>query len=224
MSKRVLHATLIAALSIAAVAQAQTAGNSGYLQDTRGGVVKSGFGLCWRTGSWTPAMAIEECDAALVKKEAAPAVKPPAPAVTPAPVTAPAAPAAPKAVTVVLSGSVFDFNKAVLKPAAKAQLDKEVVAKAKSFASIKQVIISGHTDRIGKPSYNQKLSEKRAEAVKAYLVSKGMDGKLIETFGFGATQPAQGVPKCDDKLPRQKLIACLEPHRRAVVEVHPNAK
>ena len=223
MSKRVVHATLIAALSIAAVAHAQTAGNSGYVTDSRGAVAKSGTGLCWRTGFWTPAMATEECDASLLKKATPPPVAAPAPAPAPAPVVA-APPAAPKAVTVILAGSVFDFNKAVLKPAAKAQLDKEVIDKAKSFAGIKQVIVSGHTDRIGKAAYNQKLSEKRADAVKAYLVSKGMDGKLIDTFGFGATQPAQGVPKCDDKLARKKLIECLAPHRRAVVEVQPAAK
>ena len=224
MNKRVVHATLVAALTMATAAVAQTAGNGAYAVDTRGAIVKSGFGLCWRTGYWTPAMAIEECDPSLVKKEA-PA---PAPMIEPkkaAPPAPAAAPAAPKAVTVVLqASSLFDFNKAVLKPAAKTQLDRDVVAKVKDFGSIKQVIVGGHSDRIGKPAYNQKLSEKRADTVKAYLVSKGLDAKLIDTFGFGATQPAQGVPKCDDKLARKKLIACLEPHRRAVIEIQPSSK
>ncbi len=220
LSKRFVRATLVAALGIAAAAQAQT--SNGYLTDTRGTVVKTASGLCVRTGYWTPAMAIEECDAALVKKEApAPVIAPPAPPPPAPPAPPPPAPPAPKAVTVVLKASFFDFNKDVLKTAAKEQLDREVVAKVQSFGRVKQIIVSGHTDRIGKPAYNQKLSEKRADAVKAYLVGKGIDGKLIDTFGFGATQPAQGVPKCDDKLARPKLAACLEPHRRVVVEIQP---
>lgn len=226
LNKRVVGATLVAALSVAAIAQAQTV--NGYVQDARGAVVKTGSGLCLRTAYWTPAMATEECDASLVKKEApAPVVQAPPPPPPPAPVAPPPPPpppAAPKAVSVVLKGSFFDFNKASLKPAAQGQLDAEVVAKVQSFGRVKQVIVSGHTDRIGKPAYNQKLSEKRAEAVKAYLVGKGVDGQLIDTFGFGATQPAQGVPKCDDKLPRKKLIECLEPHRRVVIDIQPAAK
>ncbi len=225
LSKRVVHATLFAALSVvAAAASAQNTSNNGYLTDARGNVVKTAFGLCVRTAYWTPAMATEECDAALVKKEApAPVVAAPPPAAPAAPLPPPA-PAAPKVVTVVLKGSLFDFNKATLKPAAKAQLDQEVLAKLANLGKIKQVIVSGHADRIGKAAANQKLSEKRADAVKAYLVAKGIDGQLIDTFGFGSTQPAQGVPKCDDKLPRKKLIVCLEPHRRAVVEIQAAAK
>lgn len=232
MNKRVAQATLAAAFCISAVAQAQTATASGYLLDSRGAMVKSGFGLCWRSGYWTPAMASAECDAALVKTDApAPAVSMPAAAIAApaaaarAPVAATAAaPAAPKAVTVVLKGRLFDFGKATLKPAAKAQLDQEVVAQAKRMGPLKQLIVAGHSDRLGKAAYNQKLSERRANAVRDYLVSKGVDGKLIDTFGFAATQPAQGVPKCEDRLPRKKLIDCLEPHRRVEIEIQPAAK
>ncbi len=220
MNKTLIQVALVAALSLSAIAQAQSA--VGYLTDSRGAIVKSGSALCWRTNYWTPAMAIEECDADLAVKAAPPAAAVMAPVAAPA--VPAAAPAAPKPISVVLKGSLFDFNKAILKPAAKAQLDAEVVAKVNELGSVKQINIAGHSDRIGKPAYNQKLSEKRAEAVKAYLVSKGVDGKLVETFGYGATQPAQGVPKCDDKLARKALIACLEPHRRVVVEIQPAAK
>ena len=222
MNKTIIQAALVATLSLSALAQAQTA--VGYLTDSRGAVVKSGTGLCWRTNYWTPALAIADCDADLAMKAAPPATAVKAPAAAPAVAAPAAAPAAPKPISVVLKGSLFDFNKAILKPAAKAQLDAEVVAKIKELGSVKQINIAGHSDRIGKPAYNQKLSEKRAEAVKAYLVSKGIDGKLVETFGYGATQPAQGVAKCDDKLARKALIACLEPHRRVVVEIQPAAK
>ena len=224
MSKRLVHATLVAAFCIAAAAQAQTVGTSAYLVDTRGVLAKSGTGLCWRTGYWTPAMAIAECDPDLVKREEPKAAEKMPEPVKAAPAPAPAAAAAPKPVTVVIKGSFFDSGKAVLKAPAKEQLDKEVVAKIKEFGQVKQVIVSGHSDRMGKAAGNQKLSEKRADAVKVYLVGKGVAADKIETMGFGATQPAQGVAKCDDKLPKAKLAACLEPHRRVVVEIVPGSK
>jgi len=144
----------------------------------------------------------------------------------PAPVVAtppPAPPAAPKPVTVVLKG-VFQGNSARLVGAGKLQIDQDVVAKINDFGHLKQVIIGGHTDRLGKAAANQRLSEKRADAVKDYLVSKGVDGKLIETFGFGATQPLQGLPRCEDNLPKKKLIECLAPHNRVEVGIQPAAK
>lgn len=214
-------ATLIAILGIASVAQAQD--NSGYLIDGRNAVVKSGFALCWRTAEWSPAMAIAECDPDLVKKEVPPAPASKAAEPVKPPAVAPAPPAAPKAIT-LSAKSLFDFNKAVLKPEAREKIDKEVISKLSDIGTIKLIVVSGHTDRIGSAAYNQKLSEKRAEAVKTYLVAKGVDGSLIETFGFGKTQPEQGVAKCDDKLPRKKLIACLEPHRRVVIEIQGTAK
>lgn len=233
MNKITVRASLIAVLystlSITA-AQAQTKdvvlkdAIKGYAVDSRNVVVRSGAGLCWRSGSWTPAMAIEECDPDLVKKPApAPAkAAPPAPKPAPAPAAAPA-PAKPKVITLAAT-SLFDFNKAVLKPAAKTEIDQKVIGKLASVGKIKLIVVGGHTDRIGSAAYNQKLSEKRADAVKAYMVSKGMDGNMIETIGFGKTTPAQGVPKCDDKLPRAKLIACLEPHRRVTIEIQAAAK
>ena len=224
MSNPAVKATVVAILGFVAAAQAQSVNTSGYLVDSRNVVVKNSTGLCWRTNYWTPAMAIAECDPDLVKKEAPPAPKaaePPKPVVA-APAPAPA-PAAPKVITIA-SKSLFDYNKAILKPAAKELIDNEIIAKLDSLGKIKMIIVSGHSDRLGTAAYNQKLSEKRAEAVKAYLLAKGLDGNLIETMGYGKTQPAQGVPKCDDKLPRKQLIACLEPHRRVAIEIQGSAK
>lgn len=231
MNKIIVRTSLIAMLcSTLTIATAQAQDIvlkdeiKGYAVDSRNVVVRSGTGLCWRSGSWTPAMAIAECDPDLVKKPApAPApVAAPAPKAAPAPVVAPA-PAAPKVITLAAT-ELFDFNKAVLKPAAKTEIDQKVIEKLAGVGKINLILVGGHTDRIGSAAYNQKLSEKRADAVKAYLVSKGMDGKIIETLGFGKTTPAQGVPKCDDKLPRAKLIACLEPHRRVTIEIQAAAK
>lgn len=64
--------------------------------------------------------------------------------------------------------------------------------------------------------YNRRLSEKRAEAVRAYLVSKGVDPDKIEVFGYGKTLP---VKSCADQKKRSALIECLAPNRRIVVEV-----
>lgn len=200
-------------------AGAQVPNNDGHLFDTRGVVAKSGFGLCWKTTRWTPAMALAECDPDLIKKP-----EPPAPA--PAPAAAPAKPAAPKMCNFAYSlqnDATFAFGKADLNAAGKDQLDKNVLAKLGSCASIKLILITGHTDRIGGHETNQKLSEKRADAVKAYLDSKGAKADTIETMGAGKTQAVPGV-KCDDKLPRNKLIECLAPNRRVVVEVVGPAK
>lgn len=119
---------------------------------------------------------------------------------------------------------LFDFNKSVLRPDAKSALEKEVVAKKEEIKSISTVSINGHADRLGSNEYNQKLSEKRAEVVKAYLVGQGVPANNVDTFGFGKTQPAQGVAKCEDSLSRSKLIECLQPHRRVEVELKGEAK
>jgi len=83
------------------------------------------------------------------------------------------------------------------------------------------VIITGHADRLGSQSYNQKLSEKRASAVQAYLAGKGLKAEHIETMGAGKTQP---IKSCDDKLGRKKLIECLAPNRRVTIDVKGPAK
>lgn len=150
------------------------------------------------------------------KPAPAPAPKPVAQA--PAPVAPAPAPAAPKkpAVLTVSSTELFEFNKSVLNADAKAKLDKEVIARAKDYASISLVHVDGHADRLGSPQYNQRLSEKRADTVRAYLVSKGFDASRIETLGSGKTNP---VKSCPDQKDRKSLIECLSPNRRVVVEV-----
>ncbi len=208
---RLSQAFLAAALGLSvSVASAQVPNNDGYLFDTRGLVAKSGFGLCWKTTRWTPAMAIAECDPELVKKPEPPkAAEAPKPTPTPKPCN----------FTYSLQNdATFAFGKADLNAAGKEQLDKNVLAKLDSCASVKLMLITGHTDRIGSHQANQKLSEKRADAVKAYLASKGAKADAVETMGAGKTQPVPGV-KCDDKLPRKKLVECLAPNRRVVVEV-----
>ncbi|MCL4798129.1 MAG: OmpA family protein [Burkholderiales bacterium] len=220
-------ASCLAVLPAAAQAPAPKGplgGPEAYVIDTAGAIVKNPFGLCWRTSQWSPANAACECDKDILPRErcAPPAPKPaaaPAPAPAPAAKPAPAPMAKPKVCdfTAALTGdATFDFDRAVLKPAARAQLDRDVIARLGSCASITVINVNGHTDRIGSATYNQKLSERRAAVVRDYLVSKGVDRSKVETYGYGKTTP---IKSCPDTKDFKALIACLAPNRRAEVQV-----
>jgi OOP family OmpA-OmpF porin len=148
----------------------------------------------------------------------APAAPAPAPAAAPAPapVAAPAPTPAPKpkAQKVTLAADVlFDFDKSVIKPAYKDRLDN--LSGQVSNINLEVVIAIGHADQIGTLQYNQKLSVRRAEAAKAYLVSKGIEANRIYTEGKGETQPVKACPR----MSGMALIDCLSPNRRVELEV-----
>jgi OOP family OmpA-OmpF porin len=158
---------------------------SGYAQDARGVIVRDPFGLCWRTGYFTPALAQYECDPDLVPKPVvAPPVAPP-PVAPPPPIVPPASPTVEK--VTFAADAFFDFDKATLKPEGKAKLD-DLVSKLGAI-NLEVIIAVGHTDSIGSVPYNQKLSVRRAESVKAYLVSKGIEANRVYTEGKGKSQP-----------------------------------
>ncbi|MFZ6726955.1 outer membrane protein OmpA [Undibacterium sp. MH2W] len=186
--KLVIAASAVASFSASAQQDIKASTpNSGYVQDGRGVVARDPFGLCWRTGYWTPADAVPGCDAPLVK-EAAPAPAPaPAPVVTPAPAPKPVAPVVTSEKVTFAASALFDFDKAVLKPEGKKQLD-DMAAKLKEI-NLEVVVAVGHTDSVGTDAYNQKLSIRRAEAVKAYLVTKGIEANRVYTEGKGKKQP-----------------------------------
>ena len=149
-----------------------------------------------------------------------PAAPAPAPVQAPrqaAPAPAPAA--APRrcdAAVTFQNEETFPFAKDELTPAAKGRLDRDVIGRLAACAGVEAVVIEGHADRLGSQQYNQKLSERRAESVKAYLAGKGVDGNKVETIGMGKTVPAKF---CRDIKQRAELIACLAPNRRAIVSI-----
>ncbi len=197
--------------------------SSAYAQDGRGVITRSAFGLCWRTGYWTPADAVTGCDGEL----APPIAKITAPEVIAEPAkTTQALPAAvlpPKrcdfAVTLE-NDQTFAFGKTVLTVAAKKRIDDEILSKLNTCSKIDTIIVTGHTDRIGSRQFNQKLSDQRAETVADYLKSKGVSAQM-DILGAGKTQ---SIKSCGDKLEHKKLVECLAPNRRVVVEVRGLAK
>ena len=198
MTKKSTSLLAVAALALAGFAgQAPAQELRDIWKNSQGLVWKNSQGLCWRSGYTTPAAATEECDPDLVKKPAPPAPAAPARPAAPAPLPAtppaaaprPAAPAAVAPVTqkVTLAADVlFDSDKSIVRPEGKSKLD-ELVAKLKAV-NLEVVIAIGHTDSIGGDAYNQKLSVRRAEAVKGYLVSKGIPANRIYTEGKGEKQ------------------------------------
>ncbi len=210
-------ALVLAMLSAGPAAMAADGDKNGYLIDSSKEVVRSGFGLCWHTGFWTPADAIESCDGAIAKSEksaaagaagaapagaksgsassssssaasaAAPAPAPAASAAAPAAVPAPVA-VEPKAEKVSFSADAFfDFDKSVLKPEGKAKLE-DLVSKLQG-TDIEVIVATGHTDWTGTDAYNMKLSMRRAKAVKAFLVAKGIPEARVFTEGKGERSP-----------------------------------
>jgi OOP family OmpA-OmpF porin len=195
---------LLAALAaLVSPAFAQTVADDGYARDASTVVVKNPFGLCWRSGQWSETKAIADCDPDFVPKPApraeAPA-RPAAPAAAPTLVEAPrvqpvaviAAPIAEpqrarlQAITLGADAS-FDTGKADLKPEGQAKLD-QLVTKLKDV-NFDAIAITGHTDNVGTDATNQRLSERRATAVKAYLAKHGIDQAKIKTAGRGKTSP-----------------------------------
>jgi OOP family OmpA-OmpF porin len=178
------------AISSAAFAATTTTASDNWRSGHNNLQWKNGDGtLCWRSGAWTPATAAKGCDGAIAPKAAEPVVpKAAAPVAAPAPAPAPVVVAPPAAVKVTYAADAFfDTDKSVIKADGKAKLD-DLSDKVKGI-NLEVIIAVGHTDSTAGDAYNQKLSVNRAEAVKAYLVSKGIEKNRVYTEGKGEKQP-----------------------------------
>jgi OOP family OmpA-OmpF porin len=122
--------------------------------------------LCWRDNNWTPATASKGCDGALVAK----AEK----KVTSTKVT-------------LQADTLFDFDKSVVKPEGQKVLDN--LAEGIKSMKLEVIIAVGNTDSVGTDAYNMALGQRRAQAVKAYLASKGIDSNRIYTESKGKSNP-----------------------------------
>ncbi|MFZ4056295.1 MAG: outer membrane protein OmpA [Polynucleobacter sp.] len=130
--------------------------------------------LCWRDNNWTPATAMAKCDGWIAPKPPAPAPAAAAPAVTQSKIT-------------LQADTLYDFDKSTLKPEGKATLDK--IAADLSKIKLEVIIAVGNTDSVGTDAYNMALGQRRAQSVKDYLVSKGVDQSRIYTESKGKSNP-----------------------------------
>lgn len=193
-------AALFATAALAGGAFAQNVDN---WRATDGTVWKNGSNeYCWRDTGWTPATGVQGCDGVPAPAAPAPVAAPAAPAAAPAP--APVVPVAPATEKVSFAADAFfDFDKATLKPEGKAKLD-DLSNKVKGI-TLEVIIAVGHTDSVGADAYNQKLSEKRAQAVKDYLTSKGTDASRVYVEGKGEKQPVADNKSADGRAKNRRV-------------------
>lgn len=170
---------------------------------------KNSSGQCWRNSAWTPSTAHPDCDGALKAETPAPRVSATfqAPVVQPAPVVVKPEPKPVVHKMTYAADTFFDFDKSVIKPEGKVKLD-ELLEKMKNI-NLEVIIAVGHTDFIGNDAYNMKLGMRRAQAVKAYLVIKGIESKRVFTDSKGERQPI-----ADNSLPSGRAK-----NRRVEIEV-----
>lgn len=198
--------------------------SSAYAQDGRGTVTRSGTGLCWRTGYWSPTDATTGCDGELTS----PLARPTAPDLLPSTAkntgVAPLVLVAPSSrcdFSITLLGDIaFAFGKAKITESASDRVKHDYEDRVGRCSRIESISVIGHTDRIGSTANNAYLSEQRAKAV-ATLLGIVPNSAHISVTGIGSTEP---ITSCPDNLTRSKLISCLTDDRRTTVEVHGAAK
>ncbi len=213
--KTSLKCSIIAAALVAASGVAMAAPVTPYVQNSTNATVMNPFGLCWRTGFWTPALAEQAgiegagctCDKDILSAGAC------------APKAAPVAEV--KSAKVTLSAdTLFAFDSDNL--SAEGQIALDDLVSQLAGVDIEVILATGYADRLGSEGYNQKLSEARAQAVKDYLGTKGIAADRVQTEGRGSAEAVvecANPSKAGDIKTKAELIDCLAPNRRAVIEV-----
>jgi len=165
---------------------------------SQAGPVTNSTGLCWRSSAWTPATADPRCDGALQPVA-------PAKAVTPVPSAKPAPAKTVATVKVTyLANTLFDFDRSTIKPAGKQELD-QLVARLKTM-TVEIVIAVGHTDSVGTDAYNLRLGQRRADAVKRYLVSQGLEAARVYTDTKGEREPVATNKTADGRAANRRVV------------------
>jgi OOP family OmpA-OmpF porin len=192
-----------------------------YGQDNQGSVARSQYGLCWRTGYWTPSDSLSGCDGELAPPIASP--------IAPALVSNPAAIAVGGAASAAAScnfevtlgeSQTFGSGKTALNKAAQQRIQEQIIERLPACEGIEAIIVTGHADRLGSRKHNEEIAVKRAEAVAAFLKSKNVAAP-IQIVGAGDSEP---VAHCAKNLPARKLAGCLSPDRRVVIRVQGHEK
>ncbi len=214
MIKKTALAFVLGAFSACAIAQdgatSPMPGN-GYAQDGQGSIPRSDFGLCWRSGAWTPGDALPGCDGALKP----PVPNPIAPDVRNNLEENPVTVARCDFSVTLSSDETFAFGQAVPNGKARQRITSDVIPRLAACKSVESIVVTGHTDRLGNARANQILSEKRAANVAA-LLQKGHEGISINTTGVGSNEPLTDCPAQSNKA---RQIACLAPDRRVEIVV-----
>jgi len=176
-----------------AMAHEGGAANQAYVGDSSKHYITDSAGRCVYTSSWTKELATKECNPELFPEVAeAPAAPPPPPM-----------PVYEK--HTVSATALFDFDKAVLKPAGKEAIhgiDEEIKS---SKAKVIDINVVGHTDSVGTEEYNQQLSVRRANAVKDYMVSEGIDPGIIDVKGMGEAEPVASNDTAEGRAKNRRV-------------------
>lgn len=239
MNRKLMVAALVVCAAFGATNSARAQGlpsitvppsstNTPYVLDSQRMIVRNSTGECWRTGYWTVELAQSTpvvgsdfpagciCDKALMPK---PVCEPP-PVVVPPPAPAAMVPPPPPVPTsqkvTIPADALFQFDKSTLSASGKTTLT-EFSDKVKTL-NLEAVVAVGHTDRIGSEAYNQKLSERRAQTVKDFLIGQGIAADRVYIEGRGKSQPVTTDCSGKDSPKNKKLIECLAPDRRVVIE------
>lgn len=186
MNKKIIIGSLLGLVATVSMAD-------DYLRDeSTNQVVRSGTGQCWRTGYWTPAGAIKECDPEYFKDEQTPAKK----------------------IVKLEADVLFKFNSYELSEKGKSKL----IEMLKESPTHTTYDVVGHTDRIGSAKYNEKLSTQRANAVKSFI-EKNRSSSTVKATGVGFSEPSGLTSSCTGTKVTKKLIDCLAPDRRVVITI-----